>query len=566
MTTEHVVYAALAVAALLGLAEALQHRGGRRLLGIAAAAAFCGLLYLTLYPPIALVDKKPLQVLTAGATAVVPSDADTIALPGSSAPASISRAPDLATALRRHPAVSTIQVIGYGLNAADRDAARGHGLRFDATPLPRGIAAIELPDDLRAGHAFTLRGNVVQPDGLRIALHEPGGRRREPVALDEDGRFAFTLFAPRAAEVNAELSLLDAAGAEVERITVPISVRDGVALNLLLLAGGPNADLKYLQRWALDAGHAVDARISLSRGVVQQRGEASLAEAALAATDAIIIDERAWSQLDTAARTRLLAAVDAGLGLLLRLDSPPPVALITQWHELGLPLESADSAPDFRLSGEAADAGAALQRLPLRAVGDANLVLARDDAGTALAVAHNRGLGRLGISWLYDTRTLVLSGQAALHDALWARIVDGLARPRQTPPPAAPALSWQHERMELCAHEQRLLVIAPSGEASGLSVRRGRDERWCGGFWPRESGWHTLQTESGQSRFFVRAADEARTLHLAQTAAATHALLSEARDTAPAPVPGPRWPWFLAWLVPAVLLWWLQLSRRRQAS
>ena len=566
MTMEHAVAVLLAAAALLGIVETLHLAGGRRLLGIAAALAAPALLYFVLFPPRQPANGKPLRVLTVGGAAAVQADAHTVALPGSDAPAGVERVPDLATALRRRPDASAIQVIGGGLDAVDRDAVRGRRLYFDAAPLPRGVVSIELPDDLRAGHTFTLRGSVAQGEGLRIALREPGGPRREPAALGADGRFAFALFAPRAAEVSYELSLIDAAGTDVERVAVPVSVRDGTALRLLLLAGGPDADLKYLQRWALDAGHTVDARIALSRGLAQQRGDASLTDAALAETDVAVIDERAWSQLDKAARARLLAAVDAGLGLLLRLGSAPSAAFVAQWRELGLSLESADVTPTLRIAGEPDDGASALQRLPLRVAGSDSLVLAQDRNGVAVAAARNRGQGRLGAWWLYGTRTLVPGGQAALHDALWAHAIDRLARPRQAARPTAPAQSWQYERIELCAREDSLHVDAPSGETTDLLTQRDSDGRWCGGFWPRESGWHALRAGTAQTRFFVRAADATVALHRAYAAAATRTLAGTAIAATPVPVPGPRWPWFLAWLVPAATLWWLQRRAGRRAG
>lgn len=566
MTLEHVVVVLLAAAALIGILETRRLTGARRLAGLAAAIAAPALLYFVLFPPARPLQPVPLRVLTAGTAATPRVAAMTVALPGSDAPAGVERVPDLATALRRHPAAGVIEVIGAGLAASDRDALRGRSLRFDAAALPRGIVAIDLPGEVRPGHTFHVSGSVAQPEGLRIAWHEPGGDRREPVALAADGRFSFAAFAPRAGDVNYALSLLDANGAEIERVTVPVSVRDGVALRLLLLAGGPDPDLKYLQRWALDAGHTVDARISLSRGIAQRRGDASLTDAALAATDAVIIDERAWSALDTATRVRLLSAVDAGLGLLLRLGSMPSAALVAQWRELGLPLESADLAPAVRLPGEAGDAASAVRRLPLRAVGSDGIALARDSGSTALAVARNRGQGRLGVWWLYDTRTLVSGGEGALHDALWANAIDRLARPRQTAPPTAPPHAWEHERNDLCAREADVHVDAPSGETTVVLTQRGTDGQWCGGFWPREPGWHAVRTGTARTHFYVRAAGEAVALHRAQMAVATRALAGEVAVPTPVPVPGPRWPWFLAWLVPATMLWWLQRSRSRQAG
>lgn len=567
MTVHAIILLLLVAAAAFGLAETARLRGARRVAGLIAALAAPALLYLILFPPMNTLPGTPLRVLTPGAPAEASATTlRRVALPGAAADAEVERVPDLATALRRYPGTTALQVVGDGLGAADRDAARDLALSFDAGAPPRGIVALDLPADLRAGHAFRLAGRVEPAAGLRIAVREPGGPRHEPVAADADGRFAFTLFAPRAADVRYELSVLDAAGTEIEKLVVPLEIRDGAKLRLLLLAGGPDADLKYLQRWALDAGHEVEARITLSRGLHQQRGSAELSAAALAATDVVVIDDRAWAQLDEASRTRLLDAVDAGLGLLLRLGAAPGNTLATQWRALGFDLQRAELDPAVRLSGQNEDgATGAPRRLPLRVEGAALLNLGQDRDGVAFGRAGNRGLGRLGVWWLLDSATLTLSGQPALHDALWARALDALARPRQPvlPPPAAP--HWQYERIALCAVDAPLRVVAPSGDRVDVLAQRGSDARWCGGFWPRESGWHEWQAGERRTRFFVYAHDDARALHRAATAAATRLLAGNAASAAPTPSPGARWPWFLAWLATASLLWWLQRARARGA-
>lgn len=558
----------LFAAAALGLAESARLNGWRRLLGLAAAVAAPALLYFVLFPPLREAPDHTLQVLTPGDTAPpAPDTADlrTVALPGSVAPTGVERVPDLATALRRHGDTTALRVLGDGLDAADRDAARGLALRFDAPPLPRGVIALDVPADIRAGHSFALGGQVGQAQGLQLVLREPGGALQGPLALDADGRFGFTLFAARAAELNYELRLLAADGSELQRLAVPVQVRDGAALRLLLLSGGPDADLKYLQRWALDAGHTVDARISLSRGIAQQRGDTSLSAATLAATDVAIVDERAWSALDKTARARLLAAADAGMGLLLRLVATPTAAQTAEWRGMGVGLDNADIATTLHLAGETRQgATAVLQRLPLIAKDDALIAVARDADGDAFAVARNRGQGRIGAWWLQGSHTLVTRGQGALHDALWADALDTLARPRQAVLPVPPALAWQFERTVLCAREATFRVTAPDGAVTEVATRGAGDAHWCGGYWPRETGWHTLQAGEAGTRFFVRAAADASPLYQAQTSAATRALAGAGPAHAPARAlrPGARWPWFLAWLLPASVLWWLQRARR----
>jgi hypothetical protein len=566
MSAQIFVIAALLLAAVAGCLDAWRARGWRRALGLAANLAFAALLYPLFFPPVQEAQPQTLHVLAANTPpdqqAALPDDARVVALPGADA-GTWPRVPDLATALRRYPDTGRLRVYGDGLGAADRDAARGWPLDFTPGAVPQGIAALQLPAEVRAGHRFAIEGEVNGPHGQALALREPGGQISR-TTTDAHGHFRFELLARRAGDLQAELQLPAADGSEAQTLSVPVAVRPGARLRLLLLAGGPDPDLKYLQRWALDAGHEVSTRISLSRGITQQRGDAGLDDAALAQTDVLVIDERAWAQLDKAGRARLLQAVEQGLGLLLRLGGPLPAAVAADWRALGISLQNADIDTKATIPGETGEGpAAALRRLPLQpASALASLADAAD--GKALGVWRNRGLGRAGALWLQGSHSLVLSGQAPLHDAFWAQVLDRLARPRQAAAAAITDTAWRGERLRLCHSDSALSVTAPDGTQTTLIPRRDEAGRWCAGFWPRLAGWHEWRAGELRTRFYVRDPQTAIALHRSQTRAATRALAGEGEaGRVVAAQAGPRWPWFLAWLLPAGLCWWLQRRRTR---
>ena len=125
----------LATAVLLGLGAALAvaraaRRGADRprdwSLWLSVPAA--GLLYFVLFPPIATLRADALSIVTAGATRAemraAPTDQLVVNLTGAPAPPGAESAADLATALRMHAGVSRVRIIGGGLSARDRPAAR----------------------------------------------------------------------------------------------------------------------------------------------------------------------------------------------------------------------------------------------------------------------------------------------------------------------------------------------------------------------------------------------------------------------------------------------------------
>ena len=124
------------------------------LIGQAAAAL---LLYLAMFPPSTRTTPAALVVVTAHATdeqlaqlARIEPQARVVALPEAPASGAVERVADLATALRRDPAVERVRIVGAGLPQRDRDAARDLSLEFDPAPLPRGL--IELRSPRRVGN------------------------------------------------------------------------------------------------------------------------------------------------------------------------------------------------------------------------------------------------------------------------------------------------------------------------------------------------------------------------------------------------------------------------------
>ena len=126
----------------------------------------------------------------------------------------------------------------------------------------------------------------------------------------------------------------------------------------------------------------------------------------------------------------------------------------------------------------------------------------------------------------------------------------------------------QRERIALCGVAKDCAGdLARDGVAVSLLVDPVTGKRACAGFWPREAGWHRLQSGGNTQLFHVRAADAAKGLHANVMREATLRLAAEPRAVAATTAssvplhPGARWPWWLAWLLASAGLWWLERSR-----
>lgn len=535
------------------------------LLQLLAALAF----WLLLFPPNTALRLDTLTVLTPGASEAqldaLPIAQRTVALPGADAPASAQHAPDLATALRLHAATRSIRVVGRGLPPRDWNALGDRGLSFDAAAA-QGIVELDAVSQAPVGTQWTLRGRAAGR-ATQVQLRDVSGAVVDHAVLGKDGSFVLSAIGRAAGPALFKLQALDAEQGVVDQAGVPVTFRSGAALTMLLRAAGPDPDQKYWRRWASDAGVKLAASIGLSDNIALRDGSVAFDITALAAADLVVLDERSWAALTAEEKAAVLVAVDQGLGLLLRVTGPVDAAVAAEWAQLGLPLQPTETP-----RGVAMDRQLGLHEpLPLTAApaqfaAGAQASFIRSDDGEPLAAWSARGQGRIGALLLIDSFKLSLQGEGGRYAGLWAGIVGQLARPRaQIQPPPLPRQAWVDERQSLCQLGGAAQLFDAAQNQVSLLIEHG-----CAAFWPQLAGWYRLRTATGDWPFYVRAADDAAGLRAARDGAATQALVADAAGSSDATVaqgavPMPRWPFFIAWLLLATLIWWRE-RRSLQAS
>lgn len=570
----------------------------RFVLLLAAQPACAVLLYLALLPPLLQGQVGTMLVATAGTVGFAEGAAGDvrIVLPEAAAALDGERVPDLATALRRHPGTRRLHVIGAGLEARDLDAARGLAIEFQPAPLPRGLSGLWLPRRIAAGDDFEIHGRAEALVGGSAELLDPAGHRVDRAPLDADGGFALAGSARGAGLANFVLRLLDAQGKPVEQVELPLRTVAEAAPRILILAGAPNPELKYLRRWALDSGASLHTQIGVGGGM--QLGDAPIAinAATLAGYDLAVLDDRSWEALGAAQRSAMVEALRNGLGLVLRVTGPLSESTRPQWRALGLNVDTGREAASVRLSADAgadedairarigpgtADAPHArdaaipetpqLSRRALRLESSQARPLLRDADGVAFAVWRTEGRGRLALWTLTDSFRLTLAGRSDLHAQLWNDALAAVARARAGETPEIDADARPDQRLSLCGLAAGARVSAPDGGALALPIDPASGARRCAAYWPRLPGWHVLHQGERAWPFAVRRADEAPGLRASALREGTLALAAQppartsATDASANAHRGPSWPWFLAWLLLSAALWWFERSRYGRA-
>jgi hypothetical protein len=340
------------------------------------------------------------------------------------------------------------------------------------------------------------------------------------------------------------------------------------------------------------------ARISVGGGVEIGDGPVAFDAAGLGRFDLVVLDERAWASLGEARHAALRDAVRAGLGILLRVGGPVSGTGRARLRALGfelqaarlpdaihLPLDAgavsftpgpavdADAAADVDTDANTRDGSTAvpaLSRQPQRIVARDGSPLLRDAAGEPLALWRAEGRGRIALWTLADSYRLVLTGHGERHARLWSDALAVVARARDDARPQVVGDAVAGERIVVCGIEPVARIVSPDGGSTPLLFDPRVASGTCAGYWPSSSGWHRLLAGAPRADgdpdpawlLHVRPPDTLPGVRALALRESTMRLASggTGRATPVTRVPGPRWPWLLAWLGVSGLTWWLERS------
>lgn len=512
---------------------------------------------------------QPLGLLTPGASLEQVADLRRehpefawLSLPGAVSSEGVGTAIDLAAALRQQSA-SALLVVGYGLDA--EQLARLGSTPMQFVPGPWNSAAIvelAVPASATPGQRWEVRGRIQNPDD-RFELHliDPSGASIDQTAAATDGRFSLIATAPLSGAFVYAIELRHAEGMQ-QRLPFEMRVSQASPMRGLLLAAAPSPELKFLRRWAEDAGLDLDSRIGVAPGLSLRKGNPQLNPAVLAELDLLLLDERSWSELSVQ-KAAVVEAVRGGLGLLIRLSEPPSKATLQDWQALGLKVSIEGEVPvevELGDTGPRLRPGTHLHAWPI-AITDA-----QHFSGPALE--HSAwialGQGRIGITELTDTYQFAQQGQADVHASLWAGLWQQLARPADVP------ANWQligrataERRLTLCGGAGTPSLTGPKGER--LIGLRDHDFPRCVAFWPRSAGrWQIEQEDTEPQLINVFEASAFESLERAERRTATQAYAAtHAWQAEPVSYSNPQLLRALllgTWLLLAGLVWW---SERR---
>lgn len=538
------------------------------------------LLWLTLNPPASIVRTGTLIVATAGSPGTIqtaPGDI-LVALPEAGPIAGASRVPDLATALRRYPTPARVTILGQGLTPRDQSPLPVP-VAFAPTPLPPGLVELSTPEPTAPGATFVVGGQVGALAAGAVELVDPADEIVDTARVTAGERFALMAAARAPGLALFTLRLRDPSNAVVEQIAVPVETLVQTPPRVLVLAGAPGAETKYLKRWAEDSGIELTVDIDVGGGIQLGDPPLPLTARTFNDLDLVVLDDRRWEAMGGGQRAALTAAVNGGMGLLLRPTGPLSAGTRRDWANLGASLTGGDEAVPFRLDppekatpeaeaepAENSDPLPELARRDLTDEGSGAVTLLRDADGAALASWRALGRGRVGVWTVTDSYALVLTGRPDRYGEMWSALFSEIGRPGDHSRAEVVGMARAGQRVALCRLTGQPNVLGQDGRPHALRIDTATGDRACAAFWPEQPGWHVIRDgEDRQTPFYVQPTDAAPSLVLAANRSATLALAGTAPTrAAPASTSharGSSWPWFAGLLGVLSGLWWFERNR-----
>jgi hypothetical protein len=554
-----------------------RHRIGRLVATVVAVAALAGLLWRSWADRSSRTGSEPEAVelwtpsfgkvigregrAMASAPETGGAAGNRFALPGAvGAPATAVVIPDPAYLRRRFPDLAELDIFGGGIEPGEIAQLRGLTVRFQSDGAARikpGFVALHVPGQLTLGESLVVEGRIggmTAGQALVVSLVSPGGEITPvEVRAGPAGEGAFVVKAKPPVALGAFVWRLrlaqDREGNQLlEEGNVGVAVIPPLLPRVLLLESSPRLDSARLRRWLGSTGGSLSSRTRVSRDRFQfsaSRGnplEFEQVDAALlAGFDLLILDGSSLAALSAPERSALRKAVEeTGLGILLlpddellagtsALKDETDRAFFVPWQLKTV--GDVDTANDRRAVQLTGDGGRPLTAEPIPAVPFAidpkagEWGLFSDGQGREVAAVRARGLGRVGLTLVFDTwRWPEEQGAPEAFSAYWSKLFGALARPARdeaegrwmleedVPPPI-----YVNQRLELRRSggtESELGVVESVAEGASVRLPLLQDGNepsvWQAEYWPRRPGWHRMRNEGSSNSldFYVQAPDE----------------------------------------------------------
>jgi hypothetical protein len=380
-----------------------------------------------------------------------------------------------------------LHVFGYGLTGEQWASLRQPVVSFHPGVLTAGLVAIDWERRLWPGQRLTVQGHW---QGRAVKLELTGLGAVLDSAMTGNGDFLLSVVPAQTG--RAVYRLIALVGSDtLEQEEIPIEVRPGRSLKVLILAATPDFENTFLVNWLANAGHQVASRTAVSRDNYQSSfvnmapcSLDKLTSSLLTRFDVVIADAAAIPVAGSAELQVLRRQVEeGGLGLIIKADSAGPAGV------------GIGGGGQVRI----ARARDSLQP-PYLTEKPGMRLLVRDSFSRMAVGGTLYGAGKVVWTLLNTTYVRMLGGKRADYAGYWSDLLRRVAREAEPGEEwqLKPVLSRVREQMEVTVQTNRDLPqgIVRAAEPIDLYLAQEADlpTVWRAKYWPEQAGWQTLST------------------------------------------------------------------------
>ena len=431
------------------------------------------------------------------------------------------------------PRLQHLTVLGDGLSEQQWQNMRASqpALKIDYVPAAKlsGFIDLRWPKQLVTGQSFSLSGQIQLSDAEQqvsdlyaLELFDPMGNKLAEQTIRHAQSFSFALQAPISGNWLYQLQLRPQSSTRANSAPLltehlAVAVHNLPSPSLLVIQSAPSFETRQIKDWAGSFGSRVTvfSQISKNRFLTQYLNAPKidadqieqLPISVLSEFDLMIIDSRAISGLSEQQWLNIKQRVWQGAGLLILADSSLQNTLVQRDAQLAelINISSISQQVDAQSTipswpHSEIEQAIRVQALQLSIRGGERLVAGAQQQELVSRV--NLGLGQIAVTLINNSYQWQRSGNGRQYSHYWQYLFSKLAaNPASTYwlPQSLGTVARVQQADSVCALSP---LAAPQAElkhasqTAVVSMALNRDllqqERYCGTYWPQQSGWYQL--------------------------------------------------------------------------
>jgi len=409
------------------------------------------------------------------------------------------------------PAIGSLQVFGYGLS--EEQLAQLHSLpvQFHSPKLPNGVSSVSWNAQLKTGEKLSVQGSFNNTTDKAVNVSLKGlGTTVDSTFIQANTSTNFDLNTTPRHAGRAVYRLISTTDADtLANESIPVTVDAIKPLKILMLAGSPNFEDKFLKNWLTEKGYGVAVRSTISKDKfsqefvnVEQQSLAHLTPGLLGKFDIILSDLEVLKSLNASESEALKQEVlQKGLGIIVRADS---TAHTNFWLQQNYPVTKVSTAgqvvTSLKIQGQDGSSAKLLLDPIYITAQNYTQPLVFDQQNHILASSSLAGSGKEVFTVLNATHNWMLSGDENDYTALWSLLITKAAKHTPTAEQwsvvnKVPAVNSHTKfQLETSAAQPEIRI-----NQSKIAIERNVDLPfvWHAAYWPQHAGWQQVQQGAG---------------------------------------------------------------------